>query len=169
MRQDGGIDEDEHHASLRRLCKAFEVHFEDALDQFNDYVRLAAQRFRAISECSNTDAWRWALSKPMRGHPCDAILHIFTRYCAYGISTTGVEHAFARAKKELVHRSSGRNPHDGDAVDLLILKLKQDRPSDETDRARVIGRAREIWVTAYGMSRQICGGRRDKGLKRQKS
>ncbi len=174
VRQDGGADEDEHHTSLlktrlRRLCKVFEVRFADALDQFNDYVRLAAQRFRSFSECSNTEAWRWALSKPMRGHRCDAILHIFTRYCAYGISTTGVEHAFARAKKELVHRSSGRNSHDTDAVDLLMLKLKQDRPSDETGRTRVIGRAREIWVAAYGMARQIGDGRRDKGLKRKRS
>ena len=56
-----------------------------------------------------------ALSKPRRGHPDDVLRQALARYLAFGTSTTGVEHTFVMAKKELSHRQGG-----GEDLDLLL-------------------------------------------------
>jgi hypothetical protein len=144
---DDAAETDRH---FQRLGLLFGLEWQDLRDQYNDYLPIARKHYTEL-RCSNLDAWRDALARPWRGHDCRALKHVFLRYSAYGTSTTGVEHTFATAKRELAHCSS---TSDRDGMDFAYLKLLRDKPQDPQDLALVVGTAREIWAQAYGAVRR---------------
>ena len=135
---------------LQRIATTFGWDWLTLCDQFHDHIGIARKYFTEM-RCSNAEAWTMALSKPRRGHPDDVLRQALARYLAFGTSTTGVEHTFVMAKKELSHRQGG-----GEDLDFKLLKLARDRPVPLRGPLgkRIIGIAREIWAASFGFSRR---------------
>ena len=148
-RRRGNVDEEQRavqHRALERLALAFSVNADALKHQFFDHIDLAQQRYIA-ARCSNMDAWVSVVSQPRRNHAVNVLRQILCRYMALGVSTSGVEHTFAVAKRELAHRAGTED------MDFAILKVLEKSDHDPASISRVIGSAREIWATIHGVSR----------------
>ena len=73
-----------------------------------------------------------------------ALGHVLQRYLGWGISTSGVEHGFARMRRLLEHR--GASTDDGK---LNWMVLSEALPDNSNESDSTIARAQEFWCENY--------------------
>ena len=136
-------------ASLRRLANML------GLNRGNlsaDFARCykAAQAVFQKKRCSRQEAWATAfrIVTGSRGQSqMPALGHVLQRYLGWGISTSGVEHGFARMRRLLEHRGSST---DDAKAHWMVLSEAFDN-SNESDL--IVAQAQEFWCENYRIAR----------------
>ena len=109
---------------------AFDVNADELKGHFFDHVDIVQCRY-IETRCTNMDAWAYVVMQPRRGHCVQALRQVLCRYMAFGVSTSGVEHTFAVAKRELLHRAGSEH------MDFAILKVLE-KDLDPVKQTRII-------------------------------
>jgi len=151
------------HADFERLAKALKVDAAELRAQYLQHRPLVQDAAKTVG-CSNRAASQTVASKTQRSantrvaYPMTALSPVLERYCAWTLSTSGVEQSFSKAD-----RSKVANTPASDATEERLLKLLVNKIAPE-EVARVCGRAQELYLLACpGETRERADARLDKG------
>ena len=139
-------------ASLRRLAHMLGLSRDNLTADFARCYKAAQAAFKQ-KRCSRQEAWTTAFRvlTGKRGQMrMPALGHVLQRYLGWGISTSGVEHSFARVRRLLEYRGSAT----ADTKESWMV-LSEPRP-DNSECDSIIARAQEIWCEKYTKVARNC-------------
>ena len=139
-------------ANVDTLAKFYSI---DAskLHQELEAIRPMAVEEMTTSACTCFEAWRKVLQKRLKYYPT---LHtVLIEFLALGASTTVVERAFGKTRKDI----SSQQRHLSEWKENALQKVLLDRPVDVEP---VIARAREVWGQWFGIPRASSAGKKYK-------
>ncbi len=140
-------------SAFNRLCGVLGLPVDVAYDEYCHYLPMAVQHYKQSPQ--NFTAWKTALSRPPRGSPAFGknLKQLVKRVGAWGASTSGCEHSFAKQREtQGLHRSEMTEEHVN--VDAHIMAKKDGDPFvTKGDKDKFIQKARAVWSSKFGNAR----------------
>lgn len=147
-----------------RLAKTFGVCPLQLQQEIADFRPLADAAMS--TGCSAQEAWRVAVQKVMRSdqrvqdsHPFNALVPVLIRWLTLVCTTSAIEQGFAKMLHSIRAQQRPGPNAESDAAKCVLDWDAQEEP-------QVLERARRVWASHYGKTRQWRGSRMDKGAAR---
>lgn len=144
--------------AFHRLAKVFGLDKERLAEEFRKCLPIARQRVTHLGHHLR-QAWSYAVDHPR--FDTSQLRQIVYRYLGWGLSSSGVERAFATARDVLSQRAKASNK-----VWRITLEMASGPPENEEALRNTIGTAQEIWAKLFGPVRRKPGRRWDRGCQR---
>lgn len=134
------------------LGKFFDVDTKRLQEEL-DVIKPMAVEEMTDTGCSCQEAWRRVLKTRLKSYQT---LHtVLLEYMALGASTTVVERAFGKTRKDI----SAQQHHASECKENALTKILLDRPLD-SEVGPVLEQARQIWGQWFGIPRASSKARR---------